>query len=314
MSDLIENSILEDERDIKTGLIQNINGVFIIGRALRRIQEEKKYKTELNYSTFEEYIEDRVGFSRATGYRYIEIANKLSENVSALIQNFSIQKLYLIASAVENEQQALDFIQEKHIIQDKEKSIDEMSTRELEQVVKEKKEIKKQLEAEQEYSQELQKAIKEKDKQIQELKQIKNEPQIIEKEVIKEVEKNVIPDSIQQQIKQLEEQKQELENKLERAEGALKSVKLENNLEKDNMYYKTNLDLLLADIKTFLDSASKYTYLKEELQKIPNQKKKFIKNGVDRIKDWTVLMEQALDNRQDVVGNIIYGEGEIIDE
>lgn len=152
MQELIENTIQQDEKDIKIGLMQNINGIFIIGRALNRIKDGKKYKTELGYNTFEDYLEQRVGFSKKTGYRYIEIANKLSENVSALTQNLSISKLYLIASAVENEEQAIEFIEEKHIVNNKEKTTEDMTTRELEQVIKEKKQIKEQLEAEQDLS------------------------------------------------------------------------------------------------------------------------------------------------------------------
>ncbi len=48
MSNLIKNSILEDEKDIRTGLMQNINCVFIKGRVLKRIQEERTYKIVLN--------------------------------------------------------------------------------------------------------------------------------------------------------------------------------------------------------------------------------------------------------------------------
>ena len=310
MSDLIKDSILEYEKDIKTGLMQNINGVFIIGRALKRIQEEKKYKTSLGYNTFEEYIEQRVGFSRTTGYRYIEIANKLSENVSTVIQNFSIRKLYAIASAVENEEQAIDFIKEKHIVNNQEKTANDMTTRELEQVVREKKEIKKQLETEQEYSQELQEAIKEKDRQIEELKQIKNAPQIVEKEIIKEV----VPSRIQEQIEELEKAKGQLESKLETAEDTIKSIKIDSNIERDRVFDTAKLDMLIFNVQDFLEKNSRFTYLKEDLQNIPTKKKKFVEQSVNSIKEWVMLMEQALDNRQDIVGNIIYGEGEIIDE
>ena len=71
--------------------------------------------------------------------------------------------------------------------------------------------------------------------------------------------------------------------------------------------------MLLFNIKEFLDKNSKYTYLKEDLQKIPTKKKKYVEESVNSIKEWVMLMEQALDNRKDIVGNMIYGEGENID-
>lgn len=317
MQELTEknNSIVEDEKDIKIGLMQNINGIFIIGRALKRIQEGKKYKTELGYNTFEEYIEQRIGFSKKTGYRYIEITSKLSENVSALTQNLTISKLYLIASAVENEQQALDIIQEKHIVNNEEKTIENMTTRELEQVVKEKKELAKQIKEEQEYSDELQQAIKDKEQQINKLKTEIETMQIPEKEIIeKEVVREVIPENLIKEKQHLEEELEQLRKRAEKAEDTIRSIRLETKIEEDNVFDTAKLDALLLNVKDFLAKNSKFTYLKEELQNIPPKKKRFVEQSVNSIKEWAMLMEQALDNRQDMVGNIIYGEGEIIDE
>ena len=309
------NSVIKDEEDIKIGLMQNINGVFLIGRALSRIKEGKKYKTELGYSSFEQYVEERIGFTRMTGYRYIEIANKLSENVTTRLQNFSIKKLYLIASAVENEQQALDFIKEEYVVKGEVKTMDTMTTREVEQVIKEqlteqKEQLTNQLEERRKYNEELQEAIKEKDRQIEELKQIKNTPQIVEKEIIKEV----VPSRIQEQIEELEKVKGQLESKLEKAEDTIKSIKLDSNIERDKVFDTAKLDMLIFNVQDFLEKNSRFTYLKEDLQNIPTKKKKFVEQSVNSIKEWVMLMEQALDNRQDIVGNIIYGEGEIIDE
>lgn len=322
MQELIENTIQQDEKDIKIGLMQNINGIFIIGRALNRIKDGKKYKTELGYNTFEDYLEQRVGFSKKTGYRYIEIANKLSENVSALTQNLSISKLYLIASAVENEEQAIEFIEEKHIVNNKEKTTEDMTTRELEQVIKEKKQIKEQLEAEQDYSSELQEEIKQREEKIRELQTEIEKIQIPEKEIVeKEVVKEIIPEHIikeketlKQQLTEQKQQLEKLQKRAEKAEGTLKSIRLEDNLEKDAVFDTAKLDMLLFNIRDFLSKNSQYTYLKEDLQNIPSKKRKFIEAGINSIKEWAMLMEQALENRQDVVGNIIYGEGEVINE
>lgn len=311
----INNSITEDEKDIKLGLRQNVNGIFIIGRALKRIREEKKYKTELGYNTFEQYIEERVGFSRKTGYRYIEIANKLSENVSALTQNLSISKLYLIASAVENEEQAIEFIEEKHIVNNKEITAKDMTTRELERVVKEKKEIKKQLEEEQELSNELQEEIKEKEKQIKTLQNEIENIQIPKKEIIeKEVVKEVIPENLILEKQELEEELKTLRVRAEKAENTISRMKLDKEIQQDKIYSNVKLDNLLMNIKTFLDNASKYTYLKEELQKIPTQNRKILESKINEVESWTILMKQALRNENNMVGNVIFGEGEIINE
>ena len=276
---------------------QTAQNIIEIGKRLIDVKENTQHGEYLKW------LEEKVDFTERTAQRFVKVATAFSN--TTLVSHLGSRKLFALAG--------LDEEDRKEVIQ--ENNIENMTARELEQVVKEKKEIRKQLEAEQEYSEELHQAIKEKDNEINDLKKLleavqKPEKEIIEREVIKEV----IPNKIQEKIKKLEEDKEQLRNKLEKSESALKSVKLESNLEKDNVYYKNNLDLLLANIKDFLDRASKYTYFKEELQTIPKQKKRFIEKGVASVKDWVILMEQALDNREDVLGDLIYGEGEIIDE
>lgn len=304
MQELAEFNIEKTTTEILMLKDQTAQNIIEIGKRLIEVKEN------VGYGNFGEYLKNKVEFSRQTANRFMSIAAEFS-NCSSL-SNLGSTKLFLLAGLDEEDRQ--EVMQENNV--------EDMTTRELEQVVKEKKEIKRQLEAEQEYSQELQEAIKEKEGQIKTLRnEIENatkpETKIVEKEIIKEV----IPQDLILEKKAKEKELQELREKLkstekraEKAEGALKSVKLESKVEKDDIYYKNNMDLLLVNIKDFLDRASKYTYFKEELQKIPKQKRQYIEKGVTSVKDWVTLMEQALDNRQDVVGNIIYGEGEIINE
>ena len=271
------------------------NMKYLIGEQLNKAQE---ILAKRGYGCFVDWIES-YGLKRQTAYNCINYYKVFVQNLEKQkdLKQLSDSKIYELAK--------LEVEQQKDVLE--KVNLKDMTTREV-------KELTRQLKEEQEYSEELQQAIKEKDRQIQKLEQMKNEPQIIEKEVIKEIKKEVVPDRIQEKIKQLENDKEELRNKLEKSESALKSVRLESKVEQDDVYYKNNLDLLLVNIKEFLDRASKYTYFKEELQKIPKQKKRFIEKGVASVKDWVTLMEQALNNREDVLGNIIYGEGEIIDE
>lgn len=194
-------------------------------------------------------------------------------------------------------------------------NIEDITTRELEQVVKEKKEIKKQLEAEQEYSEELQQAIKDKETKIKSLQNEIENIQIPEKEIIeKEVIKEVIPENLILEKQELEEELEVLRKRAEKAENTLSRIKLDKEIQQDKVYSNVKLDNLLINIKTFLDNASKYTYLKEELQKIPTQNRKILESKINEVESWTILMKQALRNENDMVGNVIFGEGEIINE
>lgn len=276
---------------------QTAQNIIEIGKRLIEVKEN------IGHGNFGEYLKDKVEFSRQTANRFMSIATEFS-NCSAL-SNLGSTKLFLLAGLDEEDRQ--EVMQENNV--------EDMTTRELEQAVKEKKEIKKQLEAEQEYSQELQDAIREKEQQIRNLQnEIENatkpETQVIEKEIVKEV----VPEHLIQEKEALEQEVSTLKKRAEKAEDTLKSIRLEDNLKQDKVFDTAKLDMLIFNVNDFLSKNSKFTYLKEDLQNIPPKKKKFIEQSVNSIKEWVMLMEQALDNRQDVVGNIIYGEGEVIDE
>lgn len=297
MQELTEFNIEKTTTEILMLKDQTAQNIIEIGKRLMEVKENLQHGEYLNW------LENSVDFSTRTAQRFIKIANEFSN--TTLVSHLGTRKLLALAGLDEEDRQ--EVMQENNV--------EDMTTRELEQAVKEKKEIKKQLELEQEYSQELQEAIKDKEAKIKNLQNEIENIQVPEKEIIeKEIVKEVVPENLILEKKALEEEVNTLRKRAEKAEGALKSVKLESKVEKDDIYYKNNMDLLLVNIKDFLDRASKYTYFKEELQKIPKQKRQYIEKGVTSVKDWVTLMEQALDNRQDVVGNIIYGEGEIINE
>ena len=260
-------------------------------------------RDNLEHGEFLNWLENKVDFSQRTAYNLMKVAETFS-NLQP-VANLGMRKLLALAGLEEDDRQEVMT----------ENNVEKMTTRELEQAAKEKKEIKRQLKAEQEYSEELQEAIKQKEEQIRNLQKEIENIQVPEKEIIeKEIVKEVVPERLILEKTAMEEELKTLKQRAEKAESALKSVKLETNLEKDNLYYENNLDLLLVNVKDFLDRASKYTYFKEEYQKIPTQKRKFIEKSVASVKDWVMLMEQALENREDMIGNIIYGEGEIINE
>lgn len=297
MQELIKFNIEKATTEILMLKDQTAQNIIEIGKRLIEV------KNNLPHGEYLNWLENKVDFSDRTARNFMKVATTFSNWKP--VANLGTRKLLALAG--------LDEEDREEVMQ--ENNIEDISTRELEQLIKEKKEVKKQLKEEQEYSQELQDAIKQKEEQIRALKiQIENttrpEVQIVEKEVIKEV----VPEELISKKKSLEEEVKTLKERADKAETALKSVKLESKVEKDSLYYKNNLDLLQVIVREFLEKASKYTYFREEYQNIPTQKRKFIESNLEQVKNWVMLMEQAIDNRQDVVGNIIYGEGEIINE
>lgn len=304
MQELTEFNIEKTTAEILILKDQTAQNIIEIGKRLIEVKEN------LQHGEFSEWLKERIDISHRTANNFMKVATTFSNSQS--LANLGSTKLFLLAGLDEEDRQEVM----------KENKVEDMTTRELEQVIKEKKEIKKQLEAEQEYSEELQQAIKDKEIQIKNLQNELEKIQIPEKEIIeKEIIKEVIPEhfinekeKLKQNIVEQQKQLETLRKRAEKAESTLRNIKLEDNLEKDEVFDTAKLDMLLFNIKDFLSKNSKYTYLKEDLQNIPSKKKKFVEQGVNSIKEWAMLMEQALENRQDIVGNIIYGKGEIINE
>ncbi len=297
MRELTEFNIEKTTTEILMLKDQTAQNIIEIGKRLIEV------KNNLEHGEFLNWLEDKVEFSRYTANRFMKIATEFS-NVSA-VQHLGSKKLFLLAGLDEEDREEVM----------KENNVEDMTSRELEQVVKEKKEIKKKLEEEQEFSNELQEEIKEKEKQIKTLQNEIENIQVPQKEIIeKEVVKEVIPENLILEKQELEQELDALRKRAEKAENTLSRMKLDKEIQQDKVYSKIKLDNLLINIKTFLDNASKYTYLKEEFQKIPIQNRKILESKINEVESWTILMKQALRNENNMVGNVIFGEGEIINE
>lgn len=297
MQELTEFNIEKTTAEILMLKDQMAQNIIEIGKRLLDVKER------LGYGEFTKWLENKIEISHRTANNFMKIANTFSN--SQPVANLGTRKLLALAGLDEEDREEVM----------KENNVEDMTSRELEQVVKEKKEIKKKLEEEQEFSNELQEEIKEKEKQIKTLQNEIENIQVPQKEIIeKEVVKEVIPENLILEKQELEQELDALRKRAEKAENTLSRMKLDKEIQQDKVYSKIKLDNLLINIKTFLDNASKYTYLKEEFQKIPIQNRKILESKINEVESWTILMKQALRNENNMVGNVIFGEGEIINE
>lgn len=297
MQELIEFNIEKTTAEILMLKDQTAQNIIEIGKRLIDA------KNNLPHGEYLSWLENKVDFSDRTARNFMKVANTF-ENWQP-VANLGTRKLLALAGLDEEDREEVM----------KENNVEDMTSRELEQVVKEKKEIKKKLEEEQEFSNELQEEIKEKEKQIKTLQNEIENIQVPQKEIIeKEVVKEVIPENLILEKQELEQELDALRKRAEKAENTLSRMKLDKEIQQDKVYSKIKLDNLLINIKTFLDNASKYTYLKEEFQKIPIQNRKILESKINEVESWTILMKQALRNENNMVGNVIFGEGEIINE
>lgn len=273
----------------------NSNFKYNVGKQLNKAQELLAKK---GYGCFGEWFQS-YGLKKDKVYNWIKY-------YKVFVGNPDKQKLEKLSDSKIYEIGKLGTEQQKDIL--KSVDLESMTTQQV-------KELTRKLKGEQEYSNELQETIKKKENQIRTLQNEIEKSQVPEKEIIeKEVVKEVVPQKLILEKQALEKELETLRKRAEKAENTLSRIKLDKEINQDKVYSNTKLEHLLVNIKDFLDNASKYTYLKDELQKIPTQNKKILESKINEVESWTILMKQALRNEENMVGNIIFGEGEIINE
>lgn len=296
MQELTEFNIEKTTAEILILKDQTAQNIIEIGKRLIEAKEN------LQHGEFTEWLKKKVDIGHRTANNFMKVASTFSNSQS--LANLGSTKLFLLAGLDEEDRQE---VMEGNNIED-------MTTRELKQVVKEKKEIKKQLEAEKEYSEELQEAIRDKETQINELKERIENIKIPEKEIIeREVIKEVVPDSIKSQVEQLEKEKTELFKKYEEAKSTIVSMNNIKNNEIGQKYYDYDFDGLASEIASFVRNTSKYTYMEQEYSELPISKKTLLRNAIKKIETWLLDMKKAM-NENLMIGNNIYLEEENEDE
>ncbi len=135
--------------------------LFEVCKGLKEMRDDKLYK-ELNYSEFNDYCKSELGMTDRTAYKYISIAENLSENLVKSTSLIGTEKLYLLAKLDEPERQeiiqnndlestSVKKLQEeiKKLKADSESQINSMKTRhnqEKTDFMREKNELNKKLE------------------------------------------------------------------------------------------------------------------------------------------------------------------------
>jgi len=105
---------------------------------LKQMRDGKLYKT-LGYDNFGNYTEQAVKLKRRQAYKYINVIEKLDENFVHSNAQIGITKLELLSELNKNDRNK--FTKEKHNVNGKQKTVDEMTTRELDKAIKEHQEL-----------------------------------------------------------------------------------------------------------------------------------------------------------------------------
>ena len=100
-------------------------------------------KAQLNHGEWQTWLAEKVDFSEASAQRFMRLANEWSNPSTLTVLGTSKALKLLALEPVERE----EFLAEKHTVNGVEKTVEEMSSRELDKAIKERDEARKSLEA-----------------------------------------------------------------------------------------------------------------------------------------------------------------------
>ena len=289
----LSNDLTTIETEIKS--YQNIAGqsIFEIGRRLKHVKEN-----DLAHGEFGKWLKN-VGMHKQQAYRFIKIADEFSNSNSTPVLHLGIKALYQLATMPEE--------QRNHVIKNGietesgNKTIDEVTTRELEKYkrqLKQREEEKSQLESQLEQAQRSESIAR---KQLEEAED--KEPEVIEREVVKEV----VPDEVKQQLEQFKQKFERESNNANELRDELQ--KYRNSFSDPNQAYEEkeltrleressiNAHKISISIQNFIKENSVETYRLDTVIKANPKSKERLEENVALLKEFTSNLEAVLNGR-----------------
>lgn len=289
----LSNDLTTIETEIKS--YQNIAGqsIFEIGRRLKHVKEN-----DLVHGEFGKWLKN-VGMHKQQAYRFIKIADEFSNSNSTPVLHLGIKALYQLATMPEE--------QRNHVIKNGietesgNKTIDEVTTRELEKYkrqLKQREEEKSQLESQLEQAQRSESIAR---KQLEDAED--KEPEVVEREVVKEV----VPDEVQQQLEQFKQKFEresnnanELRDELQRYRDSFSDPNQayeEKELTRLERESSINAHKISISIQNFIKENSVETYRLDTVIKANPKSKERLEENVALLKEFTSNLEAMLNGR-----------------
>lgn len=218
------------ENEINFYKQQTAIGIMEIGRRLIEAKEQ------VPKGEWIKWLDEKVEFTRQTANNFIRCATEYNSDVISGL-HLGNKKLFNLLAIPSDERE--DFISQPHEVNGQTKTVDEMTTRELQKVIKEKKEAELKLKQQEE----------ENNKLIEELKREKNKPK--EKEYIEKV---------------VDKTDYTVVNKLKKIEEELKNKSTEANR------LKEKLDIMTERAEIYEENSNEYRELKRQIQVLSKEK------------------------------------------
>ena len=181
---------------------QTASGIIEIGK---RLIEAKK---QLSHGEWGKWLEDKVDFTQRTASRFMKCAEEYSSNWTP-VSNLGQSKLFALLSVPSEERE--EFINETHQINGEEKTVFEMTKRELEQTIKERDQYKKEIDK---ISSQKDKVSKEKNKLAKENEKLEEELALLQERFnVQEADKASELEALRSELAEKQSEIEELKNK-----------------------------------------------------------------------------------------------------
>lgn len=293
----IARSLEVIEAEINFYKQQTASGIVEIGKRLIEA------KGQLQHGKWGKWLEDKVDFSQMTANRFMRAATEFSNSTALL--NLSQTKVFALLDIPSDERQ--EFVDKPHKVGEEIKTVDEMTTRELQEAIKERKAAEQKAEEalkQAETAQMAWQAEREERNRLEKELSEKHDPEIIERVVRVEV----IPEDYEHLKKEkqslLEQNKTLLEQKQQIARQLQESKELHTQI--------INIEEFRQNIGYFLEKMAKYTFYSEAFAILEKRHQTEFLKQVEKIEIWCTEVKQAI-RGQESEKTIIF-EGGFISE
>jgi hypothetical protein len=273
----LTTEILIYKEQVGTGIIE-------IGKRLIKAKEL------VGHGNWENYLKEKVEFSNITAYRFMKIALEMP-NLSTL-KDMNKSKLFLLLDVPNEERET--FIESKHVVNDTEKTVNEMTTRELQKVIQEKKAIENQLNN-------LENELFNKDKQIKDLInkpveriiEYKDNPEHLNRLHTKENELRNLTNNLRNMESELQRLKT-LENRQKEIDTTYKQI---DELKKKMSVYRTEIEdttkllLFFDEMDKFISSKMFPVVSQYSISRLSDQTKIKANNIIENLNNWVFAFE-----------------------
>lgn len=270
---------------------------------VKTIRDEKLYK-ELGFKTFEEYTLQAFNYSRETISKRIKSAEVFGEENIEALRYLGTQKVNELATMPE--EQRNNVIENGIETNNGNKSIDEATTRELE-------EYKKQLKQRDEQNAQLQSQVEQAQRSEEIAKKQLEDAESREPEIKREV-KEVIPPHVkaqlsdrQQMIDAKDKEIKQLQEQLSKAEEQKQKFEKQDYLEEDEQIASINFQVestvleIKDNINRFLNENASTAFREAAIARASKKTKNQIYDGVEELEAFCRTMRQSLNS------NVIVG-------